>query len=128
MDLVIVESPTKARALRGFLGRGYQVLASMGHIRDLPPKQLAVDVDRGFRPTYHLNRGARDHSEGEYYHTWALKRLIEEGKVVFKRITGRRFDLGEPEGYLRAIMQSARDDPDLLEAMREESQDLFKKG
>jgi UTP--glucose-1-phosphate uridylyltransferase len=76
----------------------------------------------------HLNRGARDHSEGEYYHTWALKRLIEEGKVVFKRIAGRRFDLGEPEGYLRAIMRSARDDPGLLEALREESLDLFKKG
>ncbi|MCK4449166.1 MAG: hypothetical protein KAX26_01100, partial [Anaerolineae bacterium] len=54
MDLIIVESPTKARALRGFLGRGYRVLASMGHIRDLPPKKLGVDVDRNFRPTYHL--------------------------------------------------------------------------
>ena len=37
MDLIIVESPTKAKALRGFLGRGYRVVASMGHIRDLPP-------------------------------------------------------------------------------------------
>jgi len=59
MDLVIVESPTKAKALRGFLGRGYRVLASMGHVRDLPPKKLGVDVDRGFRPTYHLRKGAR---------------------------------------------------------------------
>ena len=59
MDLVIVESPTKAKALRGFLGHGYRILASMGHIRDLPAKQLAVDVDHGFRPTYHLNKGAR---------------------------------------------------------------------
>ena len=58
MDLIIVESPTKARALRGFLGRGYRVLASMGHIRDLPPKKLGVDVDHNFRPTYHLRRGA----------------------------------------------------------------------
>ena len=45
-DLVIVESPTKARALRGFLGRSYRVVASMGHIRDLPPKKLGVDVER----------------------------------------------------------------------------------
>lgn len=59
MNLVIVESPTKAKALRGFLGRGYRVLASMGHVRDLPPKKLGVDVDRGFRPTYHLRKGAR---------------------------------------------------------------------
>ena len=59
MDLVIVESPTKAKALRGFLGRGYRVVASMGHIRDLPPKQLGVDVAHNFRPTYHLRKGGR---------------------------------------------------------------------
>jgi DNA topoisomerase-1 len=59
MNLVIVESPTKAKALRGFLGRGYRVLASMGHVRDLPPKQLGVDVEQRFRPTYHLRKGAR---------------------------------------------------------------------
>ena len=59
VDLVIVESPTKARALRGFLGRGYRVRASMGHIRDLPLKQLGVDVEQRFRPTYHLRKGAR---------------------------------------------------------------------
>jgi len=59
MDLIIVESPTKAKALRGFLGRGYRVLASMGHVRDLPPKQLGVDVAHNFRPTYHQRKGAR---------------------------------------------------------------------
>jgi DNA topoisomerase-1 len=53
MDIIIVESPTKAKTLRGFLGRGYRVLASMGHVRDLPPKQLGVDVEHNFRPTYH---------------------------------------------------------------------------
>ncbi|MFL7806994.1 MAG: type I DNA topoisomerase, partial [Anaerolineae bacterium] len=53
MDLIIVESPTKAKALRGILGRGYRVLASMGHVRDLPSKQLGVDVEQDFRPTYH---------------------------------------------------------------------------
>jgi len=58
MNLVVVESPTKARALRGFLGRGYRVLASMGHVRDLPRKRLGVDVEQDFRPTYHLRRGA----------------------------------------------------------------------
>jgi DNA topoisomerase-1 len=57
--LIIVESPTKARALRGFLGHGYRVLASMGHVRDLPPKQLGVDVEHNFHPTYHQRKGAR---------------------------------------------------------------------
>jgi DNA topoisomerase-1 len=52
--LLIVESPTKAKALRGYLGRAYTVRASMGHVRDLPRKKLGVDVEAGFKPTYHL--------------------------------------------------------------------------
>jgi len=51
-SLVIVESPTKARTIRRYLGRGYRVEASLGHIKDLPKKQLGVDVDKGFAPTY----------------------------------------------------------------------------
>ncbi|MEA3341221.1 MAG: type I DNA topoisomerase [Chloroflexota bacterium] len=59
MNLIIVESPTKAKALRGFLGRKYRVMATMGHIRDLPPKQLGVDVEHDFRPTYWYRRGGK---------------------------------------------------------------------
>jgi hypothetical protein len=51
-NLVIVESPTKARTLAGFLGRGYDVRASVGHVRDLPKSKLGVDVDHGFAPQY----------------------------------------------------------------------------
>ncbi|CAA9229864.1 MAG: DNA topoisomerase I [uncultured Chloroflexi bacterium] len=50
--LVVVESPKKARTIRGFLGAGYQVVASMGHVRDLPPKALGVDVAGDFAPEY----------------------------------------------------------------------------
>ena len=57
--LVIVESPTKAKTLRKYLGRAYMVRASMGHLRDLPPKQLGVDVEKGFKPTYHLTKRGR---------------------------------------------------------------------
>src|SRR5258708_12695151 len=57
--LVVVESPTKAKALRQFLGSGYVVRASMGHVRDLPPKELGVALDGGFTPTYHLVPRAR---------------------------------------------------------------------
>ncbi len=57
--LVIVESPTKAKALRQYLGAGYTVRASFGHVRDLPPKDLGVDLDAGFKPTYHLVPRAR---------------------------------------------------------------------
>ncbi len=51
-NLVIVESPTKARTLAGFLGREYDVRASVGHVRDLPKSKLGVDVDHGFAPQY----------------------------------------------------------------------------
>ncbi|NLF11459.1 MAG: type I DNA topoisomerase, partial [Anaerolineaceae bacterium] len=55
--VVIVESPAKAKTLAGILGPGYRVLASLGHVRDLPPKELGVDVANGFRPRYVTARG-----------------------------------------------------------------------
>ena len=54
--LVIVESPAKARTIGKILGRQYQVVASMGHIRDLPKSKLGVDVDHDFEPTYSVPR------------------------------------------------------------------------
>lgn len=52
MNLVIVESPTKARTLSRFLGSEYQIEASMGHIRDLPKSVLGVDIEKNFEPDY----------------------------------------------------------------------------
>ena len=52
MDLIVVESPTKAKTLAKFLGSGYKIEASMGHIRDLPEKKLGIDVEHDFEPTY----------------------------------------------------------------------------
>ncbi|MBU1327370.1 type I DNA topoisomerase [Patescibacteria group bacterium] len=52
MQLIIVESPTKARTLTRFLGKDYRVEASMGHIRDLPKAALGVDIDHDFAPSY----------------------------------------------------------------------------
>ena len=51
-NLVIVESPAKARTLEGYLGDGYRVEASVGHVRDLPRSGLGVDVEHGFEPEY----------------------------------------------------------------------------
>jgi DNA topoisomerase-1 len=51
-NLVIVESPAKAKTINKYLGRDYKVIASMGHVRDLPKSKLGVDVDEGFAPTY----------------------------------------------------------------------------
>jgi DNA topoisomerase-1 len=51
-DVVIVESPAKARTIKRFLGGGFSVCASLGHIRDLPQKKLGVEVENDFQPTY----------------------------------------------------------------------------
>lgn len=50
--LVIVESPAKAKTIKKYLGSGYEVVASMGHVRDLPKSKLSVDVDNDFKPVY----------------------------------------------------------------------------
>ncbi len=55
--LVIVESPAKAKTIGKFLGRGYKVEASQGHVRDLPKSQIGVDVENGFEPKYITIRG-----------------------------------------------------------------------
>ena len=51
-SLVIVESPAKARTISRILGEKYDVRASIGHVRDLPERDLGVDVEDGFRPNY----------------------------------------------------------------------------
>ena len=55
--LVIVESPAKAKNIKGYLGKGYDVIASMGHVRDLPAARLSVDVDKDFAPKYAIIKG-----------------------------------------------------------------------
>ncbi|MBD3282116.1 MAG: toprim domain-containing protein, partial [Candidatus Portnoybacteria bacterium] len=52
MALVIVESPTKAKTIKQFLGKDFNVKSSFGHVRDLPAKELGIDVDNDFEPKY----------------------------------------------------------------------------
>ena len=56
-NLVIIESPTKAANLKSYLGSGYKVMASIGHVRDLPKSSLAVDTEHGFEPHFINIRG-----------------------------------------------------------------------
>lgn len=56
-NLVIVESPAKAKTIKKYLGKGYDVIASMGHVRDLPEKRLSVDVKKDFAPKYAIIKG-----------------------------------------------------------------------
>ncbi|MBL7032671.1 MAG: type I DNA topoisomerase, partial [Candidatus Delongbacteria bacterium] len=56
-SLVVVESPAKAKTISQYLGNDYKVIASVGHIIDLPPKELGVDIEDNFKPTYAVIRG-----------------------------------------------------------------------
>ena len=74
-NLVIVESPAKAKTIEGYLGGDYVVRSSYGHIRDLPGGQLAVDVENGFMPTYEVTADKGRFSE--------LKKLAKSAQVVW---------------------------------------------
>ena len=56
-NLVIVESPSKASTIKGYLGKGYKVIASKGHVRDLPKSTFGIDIENGFAPKYINIRG-----------------------------------------------------------------------
>jgi DNA topoisomerase-1 len=74
--LVIVESPAKAKTIQKYLGRGFRVEASMGHVRDLPKSDLGVDVDHDFLPVYEVARGKEKVVA-------ALKRSIKAADAVY---------------------------------------------
>ena len=59
-DLIIVESPSKAKTLKNYLGSGYNIVASKGHVRDLPPTRLSVDVKKDFEPKYVVVKGKEE--------------------------------------------------------------------
>src|SRR5215216_3719190 len=74
--LVIVESPAKAKTIQKYLGHGFRVEASMGHVRDLPKSDLGVDVDAGFEPVYEV-------SKGKEKVVASLKKSIREADAVY---------------------------------------------
>ena len=59
MALLIVESPTKAKTIKKFLGRGYKVVSSFGHVRDLPKGEFGIDIENNFKPKYVIPLKAR---------------------------------------------------------------------
>ena len=106
-DLVIVESPAKAKTIEKYLGSGYKVVASMGHLRDLPKSKMGVDIEAGFVPNYIPVPGREDviedlrkrsksagtvylatdpDREGEAI-SWHLKELLELPDSKARRVT-----------------------------------------
>lgn len=131
-NLVIVESPAKAKTIGKYLGPEYRVLASMGHVRDLPKSKLSVDVENGFQPNYQPIKGKEDiiselkkaakksdkvflatdpDREGEAI-SWHLKELLElpsdrTYRVTFNEITKKV--VSESIAQPRAIDQNLVD-------------------
>ncbi len=75
-NLVIVESPAKAKTIEGYLGKDFKVTSSMGHIRDLPKGSGAIDVENDFEPTYEISPDKKDIIA-------KLKKLSEEAEMVY---------------------------------------------
>lgn len=117
--LVIVESPAKAKNIKGYLGKGYEVVASMGHVRDLPSARLSVDIEHDFAPKYAIIKGKEnfvkelqkkaDKSDYVYLATdpdregeaisWHLATILgldlkEKNRVTFNEITKHGVEQG----------------------------------
>ncbi len=132
-NLVIVESPAKAKTIEGYLGKDFTVKSSFGHVRDLPKDGLAVDVLNGFQPSYEVSpdkkkvidelkklaKGADvwlatdDDREGEAI-SWHLKEALglddQTKRIVFREIT--------KTAILNAIQQPRTIDVDLVNAQQ----------
>ena len=134
-SLVIVESPAKAKTIEKYLGKDYEVRASMGHLRDLPKSKLGVDVDRDFEPSYEPIKGKEElirdlkkaaanadtvylatdpDREGEAI-SWHLKRLLDLPDAKTKRVTFNEIT----KNVVRNAVQSPREiDMDLVDAQQ----------
>ena len=75
-NLVIVESPTKVKTIKKFLGKNYEVVASLGHVRDLPKSQMGIDVENDFEPKYITIRG-----KGELLST--LRKEVKKAEHIY---------------------------------------------
>lgn len=75
-NLVIVESPAKAKTIEGYLGKEYKVASSFGHIRDLPKGSGAIDIENDFEPTYEISPDKKEVIQ-------KLKKLAEDAEMVY---------------------------------------------
>lgn len=101
MNLIIVESPTKAKTIKKFLGKGYKVESSFGHIRDLPKSKIGVDVDNDFEPVYEIPAAAKKQVS-------KLKVLAKEAKQIILATDEDR----EGEAIAWHLLKALKIDPD----------------
>ena len=133
--LIIVESPAKANTIKKFLGGNTKVVASMGHIRDLPKSKMGIDIEHDFEPQYINIRGKGDlikslkkdakqakkvylatdpDREGEAI-AWHLAKILEEDKSKITRVT---FNEITKTAVQKAIKQSRDIDINLVDAQQ----------
>ncbi|MFT7151139.1 MAG: DNA topoisomerase-1, partial [Nonlabens sp.] len=134
-NLVIVESPAKAKTIEGYLGKDFKVVSSYGHVRDLPKGDKAIDIANSFKPTYEvtadkkevikqlrkLSKAAEtiylasdDDREGEAI-SWHLKEALNLDPAHTKRIVFREIT----KSAIQAAMSSPREiDVDLVNAQQ----------
>jgi DNA topoisomerase I len=134
-NLVIVESPAKAKTIEGYLGKDYKVASSYGHIRDLPKGDKAIDIEHGFQPTYEVSKdkvdvikelkklskdaeqiylASDDDREGEAI-SWHLKETLNLSEEKTKRIV---FTEITKNAILNAIENPRGIDQDLVNAQQ----------
>ena len=75
-NLVIVESPAKAKTIEGYLGKDFKVVSSYGHVRDLPKGDKAIDIENGFKPTYEVTADKKEVIKN-------LKKLAKEAEMIY---------------------------------------------
>ena len=109
--LVIVESPAKARTISKYLGKGYRVKASVGHIRDLPQGELGVDVEHGFEPKYVTIRGKGKIIQDLRRDADAVDRVIlatdpdREGEAIAYHVAEQLgYDEGDTDGRFQRVL------------------------
>ncbi|MDG4648579.1 type I DNA topoisomerase [Roseibacterium sp. SDUM158017] len=138
MPVVVVESPAKAKTINKYLGSDYTVLASYGHVRDLPSKDGSVDPEHGFDMTWEIANDSKKHvkaiadalkddpdlilatdpdREGEAI-SWHLKEALEKRRALKKDSTVRRvtFNAITKDAVTRAMAQPRDVDMELVEA------------
>ncbi|MCC5921031.1 MAG: type I DNA topoisomerase [Cyclobacteriaceae bacterium] len=75
-NLVIVESPAKAKTIEGYLGKDFTVKSSYGHVRDLPKGNEAIDISNGFQPTYEISKDKKEVIK-------ELKKLVKSSEIIY---------------------------------------------
>jgi DNA topoisomerase-1 len=135
-DLVIVESPAKARTIGRYLGDAYEVAASVGHVMDLPPKELGVDVERGFEPTWVVIRGKGPVIAGLKKKARGARRVIlatdpdREGEAIAGHVAEQlgyrrdpdRFQRVQFREVTRSAVKAALERPGALDVRKIEAQ------